>query len=210
MANRNFQRKREARQQNLRFLITSEGKVTEPEYLDIVKAHRRIRSADIRILPPPPTSPKEIVAKACDLKRQARRDDPYDAVWCIFDVEPQVGQKARPGLADAMQMASANGISVALSNPCFELWILLHSEDCQSLVYSSKVQQRCAELELVTGKHLCNPDQILSNCQAACQRAKDLDSMHQRNGNHKREDQNPSTSMSKLLEAIDRAFPPVS
>jgi hypothetical protein len=148
MASRNFHRKRQVRRQNLRFLIVSEGKVTEPEYLNIIKERRRIRSADIEIVPPPPTSPKEIVAKARDLKRQARRDDPYDAVWCIFDVEPQVGQKARPGLADAMQMASANGISVALSNPCFELWILLHSEDCQSLVYGPRVQQRCAELEL--------------------------------------------------------------
>ena len=37
-----------------------------------------------------------------------------------FDVDEH------PGISDAKQMARASGIKLAISNPCFELWLLLH------------------------------------------------------------------------------------
>jgi len=58
--------------------------------------------------------PKTMVESAVAEKNQ------YDEVWCVFDVD------SHPHLAEAKQQAFANGISVALSNPCFELFLLLH------------------------------------------------------------------------------------
>lgn len=208
MGKRDFKRKTESRRQNPRFLIVSEGEATEPEYMRAVMKLRKVPSAEIMFVPPPPTSPKEIVTKARDLKKEARADDKYDAVWCIFDVEAKVSQAARPGLAEALQMATANNISVALSNPCFELWILLHTEDCRGSIYSGIVQHRCKSCGLVDGKHISNPNELLGSYQIACERARALDSMHQLNGTQRIEDQNPSTGVYKLVEAILEAFPP--
>ena len=208
MRKRDWKRRENNRQQNPRFLVVVEGKITEPQYLELIKKSRKIRSVDLEIVPPPPTSPRQIVEKVRDWRRQAKKNDPYDAVWCVFDVEAKVNQQARPDLDDALQMANANKISVALSNPCFELWILLHTEDCRAAIYSGNVQHRCKLCGLVDGKHISNPDELLASYQIACGRARDLDSMHQLNGTQRIEDQNPSTGVYKLVEAIFGAFPP--
>lgn len=208
MGKRDFKRKPESRRQNPRFLIVSEGEVTEREYLTAVMKLRNIRSADIVIAPPPPTSPKQIVEKARKLKMEARKEDGYDAVWCIFDVEAKVNQNSRPGLAEAIQRAKANKIHIALSNPCFELWILLYEKQHTAAIYSNNVQDECSRLRLLEGKHVCNPDLLLNNCQIACHRAEGLDSMHHANGTHNYEDQNPSSGVYKLMEAIHQAFRP--
>jgi hypothetical protein len=46
-----------------------------------------------------------------------------DEVWCVFDVDEH------PKLAEARDQANANGIQLAVSNPCFELWLLLHFQE---------------------------------------------------------------------------------
>ena len=210
MGKRDWKRRERNQRQNPRFLIVVEGEVTEPQYLEAIKKSRKIRSVDMVIDSPPPTSPRQIVEKARDRRKQAKKNDPYDAVWCVFDVEAKATQQARPDLDDAIQMAKDNKIYIALSNPCFELWILLHTEDCRAAIYSGKVQHRCKLCGLVDGKHLSNPDEVLASYQIAYGRARDLDSMHQLNGTQRIEDQNPSTGIYKLVEAIFGAFPPRS
>lgn len=48
-----------------------------------------------------------------------------DEYWAVFDVDQQRAQ----GLADAVQIARSRGQRLAGSNPCFELWLLLHHTD---------------------------------------------------------------------------------
>ena len=80
-------------------------------------------------------------AKAYKKKAQdaARREDDenlaYDAVWCVFDVDEH------PQIADARQMARANGIELAISNPCFELWLLLHFRDSPGMQHRDTMRQ---------------------------------------------------------------------
>ncbi len=70
----------------------------------------------------------EIVGKECDSKPMSvvdhakLRKDKHDVVWCVMDVEQH------KKLADALQKAKDKGVQVALSNPCFEYWFLLHFE----------------------------------------------------------------------------------
>ncbi len=45
-----------------------------------------------------------------------------DEYWAVFDVDQQ---KAH-GLSDAVRIAKSRGYRLAGSNPCFELWLLLH------------------------------------------------------------------------------------
>jgi hypothetical protein len=47
----------------------------------------------------------------------------FDSVWAVFDVDDH------PNIPAALQMARDNAINLAVSNPAFELWLLLHFRD---------------------------------------------------------------------------------
>ncbi len=66
-------------------------------------------------------SPSQIVEHT--RRRLAHHDDEYDEVWCVVDVDQF------PDVPEATAAAGASGIQLAVSNPCFELWLLLHFED---------------------------------------------------------------------------------
>ena len=56
-------------------------------------------------------------------KREGDDNLAFDSVWCVYDVDDH------PHVHEAREMAVANGIELAISNPCFELWLLLHFRD---------------------------------------------------------------------------------
>ncbi|HBF80999.1 MAG TPA: hypothetical protein DD420_14035 [Streptomyces sp.] len=78
--------------------------------------------------------PKSVVRAAIEHKKRAAhspqdRWTEYDQVWCVIDVEAPTPHSS---LSDALRLAERHGIEVALTNPCFELWILLHSRRCRA------------------------------------------------------------------------------
>ncbi len=108
-------------------LIVCEGARTEPDYFQgFAEAHRNPR-IEVRIAGEHGV-PLTLVTSARDHKNRAEDDAQrerdqnlaYDSVWCVFDVDEH------PRIADARQMARDNEIELAISNPCFELWLLLH------------------------------------------------------------------------------------
>ena len=108
-------------------LVVSEGEVTEPEYLRGLQ--RACRNPRVTIkLAEEHGVPMALVRAAKKYKEEARgranqeEDDnlAYDSVWCIFDVDDH------PAVGEASEMARDNRIRLAISNPCIELWLLLH------------------------------------------------------------------------------------
>ncbi len=91
----------------------------------------------------PGGTPKTLVERAVEIKTTAEKaarsgkDEnlKYDSVWCVFDVDEH------PYLAEAQQQARDNGISVAVSNPCFELWALLHFQEQRGHIERHEVQR---------------------------------------------------------------------
>jgi RloB-like protein len=207
MAKRKIGRQPKNQDQYPRFLIISEGAVTERQYLEAVKRSRKIRSARLEFVPPGPTSPVEIVRLAYERRKQAQRDDPFDHVWCIFDVEAKVNQQCRPGFPEALDLAARWDISLAISNPCIELWILLHREDHQAWIDSHICQNKCAKLKLTDGKHLVAPDDLYQEYSRAREYADNLEQKHIRDGTKNLADHNPSSSVYKLVDAICALFP---
>lgn len=67
--------------------------------------------------------PLSLVNSAIKRAKEVRSGDAYDDVWCLFDVETPPHGSLKP----ALSLASKNKISCAVSNPCFELWLLLHA-----------------------------------------------------------------------------------
>ncbi|HEY1618723.1 MAG TPA: RloB family protein [Streptosporangiaceae bacterium] len=119
------------RQRKKRFLLYCEGDVTEPEYFNDLRRHFRNPLIEIEIGEGKRNDPKGLVELAKERREEARRgarrqrDDSllYDEVWCIFDVDKHAN------LYNAIQQAKDISISLAVSNPCFELWILLHFKE---------------------------------------------------------------------------------
>ena len=64
--------------------------------------------------------PLTLVETAINLQSQNGDIDEY---WCLYDVE---APDPHPNLDRARDLAQAHQIRTAVSNPCFEIWFLLH------------------------------------------------------------------------------------
>jgi hypothetical protein len=181
-----------------RILIVCEGRATEPGYFSSLR-HELRAPIDI-IINDESGVPKTVVERAVELKKEAEKDAKregdsnlrYDEVWCVFDVD------THPNLSAAQQQASANGIHVALSNPCFELWILLHFEDQRAEIGSKAARHACR-------KHLPGYDkrvtyeELKDQYPTAVERALALEAWQKSRNNARG---NPSTRIYELTERL--------
>jgi RloB-like protein len=180
-------------------LIVCEGEKTEPEYFDGFA--RACRNARVTIeIAPEHGVPRTLVTTAKEHKKRAEAaakregDDnlAYDAVWCVFDVDDH------PHVADARQMARDNGIDLAVSNPCFELWLLLHFRDAPGMQHRDTIRQ-------MLSAHLPGYDKGVefaaysAGYPQAAKRAEQLDKKARDDGESGR---NPTTGVYKLTEVI--------
>ena len=101
--------------------IFCEGEKTEPIYF----ARWRERGISLHIIPVSHTDPMGIVNDAKQ-KMSERSFEPSqgDSVWCIYDVDAN----SDDALEKAFSLARRNGYKIVISNPCFELWYILHFE----------------------------------------------------------------------------------
>ncbi|MFE9169895.1 RloB family protein [Streptomyces kebangsaanensis] len=98
-------------------LVVCGAKNTEPAYLRGLLASVDNRAVDvkIRICAQDPVSVVRHTATERD-----KAGDHYHRAWCVLDVDEFAH------LNEALRLAEAENVEVALSNPCFELWLLLH------------------------------------------------------------------------------------
>lgn len=94
------------------------AKVTEPEYFSGLKRHLRNSAVKV-VVKKKPVDPTALVRHAA----RVREAGDYDEVWCVVDVDQYE-------LEDAVNLARKVEVNLAISNPCFEYWLLLHFEDC--------------------------------------------------------------------------------
>jgi hypothetical protein len=144
--------------------------------------------------------PKTLVERATEMKADAERaakaakdeNQLYDQVWCVFDIDDH------PKVDDAKQQARDNGIKLAVSNPCFELWVLLHFQDQRAHITRAKLRAACRN-HLPGYKKVLPTEKLKPQYEQAAARARDLDEWQQQQG---RKDANPSTGVYKLTQAI--------
>ncbi len=180
-------------------LIITEGKVTEPEYLDGFA--RATKNPRVRIeVVGDAGDPKKIVEFAKDRKTEAKeeaqrqRDDNlcYDEVWCVFDVDEHTRTP------DAIQMARDNEIEVAMSNPCVELWLWLHFADQPGMQHRHDLQRMMKQHISSYDKHVDYSD-YSAGYDEAVKRASRLDKAAKAANEAGR---NPTTGVWRLTESI--------
>jgi hypothetical protein len=131
-----------------RLLLVCEGRVTEKGYFEALRRETQNRLLIVEVVGDG-ESPKTVVEHATDLKRRAEKAAnaaqdvylKYDEVWCVFD------RDGHARIPEAMQQARDNNLNVAFSNPCFELWILLHFRD-------QRAQLTCAQAAALVKGHI--------------------------------------------------------
>lgn len=132
MGNRHIpplERKFHKRPPKRKFFLFCEGKKTEPDYFRALKDAYSGALFDIVMISAAGV-PETIADKAIsEVKaRSIRRLDSYekkDQIWAVFD------RDNHPNFNRAVQKCNENRISIAQSNPCFEVWLILHFEDYQ-------------------------------------------------------------------------------
>ena len=195
-----LRRRKSFREPLARFLIVCEGEVTERAYFNDVRCSER---GIIHLEIVPGGVPKSVVERAVEMKKESdheaksHKDDNlrYDSVWCVFDVDEH------PFVPEAKQQAQANSINVAVSNPCFELWFLLHFQDQTAHIERKKVQHLCRKY--MPGYEKAPACDVLRPHQAeAIERAIRLDSWQETRNSA---GANPSTGVHRLIQQIQAA-----
>lgn len=187
-------------------LIVAEGEKTEPNYLKGLRNHLKLAAVDIEIVTADGTDPLSVVNHTIALrdarKREARRGRAvaYDSAWAVFDTERA---DTNPKLNEALQKATAHKIRVALSNPCFEFWILLHDEyTTASFVKCENVIRRIKDRHQPNyEKGTVEAEQYISKIATAARNAAKCRQHHATAGT----EGNPSTDVDLLVREMNDA-----
>jgi hypothetical protein len=190
-------RRTTGRRPELRTIVVfCEGKNSEPDY---VKGIKRLPSvADNTALNveihPKQGAPLTLVEMAVERKR----DSEVDECWCLFDVEcPQ----HHPNLDRAIALANAKGIKLAISNPCFEIWLMLHYNLHTRFVDTQEAERESRRLDGRAGKSI-DADVYLPLRKTAARHAAILEKRHTGSGTNFPDD-NPSSGMHRFLDAVE-------
>lgn len=183
-------------------MVFCEGTRTEPEYLEALKqepAVRDVAAVDIRIESLGDGAvPETLVARARDARRRARQEEAeIDEFWCVFDVE---WPNNHPGLKAAVDAARRDNINLAISNPCFELWLILHFQDHNAWLDNDGARRLRRTHDGSPGKHI-NGAVYMSRRHEAAARAEALDRRHRDDDTPFPHD-NPSSGMYRLLRSV--------
>lgn len=124
-------------------VVVSDDTATAPNYFRAL--HREVKQhVTIKVVSAhcEGASPGTVVQQACKEKRDFGKG--RDAVWVLLDLEGDANRRQQTQVA--RRKAEQRGVRVALSIPCYEVWMLLHLEDtgeqfsdCRAVV--SRVKQ---------------------------------------------------------------------
>ena len=125
--------------QNKVFLIVTEGTQTEPLYFEALRKDFRIPTLLVVVSPAKHSDPLHVVKEAIlkckggyfdQYGRKYSKDD-FDEVFVVMDIDSHETMSQAMVLIDSFNRNTRNKIKIhpIRSNPCFELWYLLHFEE---------------------------------------------------------------------------------
>ncbi|SEH12971.1 RloB-like protein [Sphingopyxis sp. YR583] len=144
-AARSLKRRVNLREPKRRFVIYTEGKNTEPDYFRAIRKASLGALIDIEIVEAagvPATIAKKASADAKARSRRGRARSSFeetDEVWAVFD------RDEHPHVEEALARCRAAKVGTAFSDPCFEIWLILHHGDFDRPDNRHEVQAECAK-----------------------------------------------------------------
>ena len=174
-------------------IVVTEGERTEPGY---IHAFRGIHRASNVHVEGTGFDPQGVVEEAIERKKRLGRGGETH-VWAVFD------RDEHPRFKQALELARAHGIRVAISNPCFEIWAVFHYRDYAAPIDTHECQrlldQLCESYRADRGKLFNDRNVISTNHDIAVQRGEQSLLDREMEGDPLG---NPSTSIHVLMESI--------
>ena len=171
---RSLRRAAPTRSPKRKFIIYSEGKNTEPDYFRAIRHDLLGALVDVEMIDAVGV-PTTIAEKACKrtaaMKRARRQKSSFeegDQVWAVFD------RDEHPKVPEALERCRMSNVRVAFSDPCFELWLILHLDDFDRLDDRHQVQAalaRVCEGYDPKGRKSADFSKLMPNVQDAEERA---------------------------------------
>lgn len=198
------------------FYVFCEGEKTEPHYLEhYVKEHcstcvrGRFKLKECwKIAKTNRTDPNSLVMLAVKQQANSPRGS-GDRFWCVYDRESECGISSAVHYK-ALKLAEENGIQVAISNVCFEVWLLLHKQptcapytSCEDLLKRSKLNEFFNGYKKGMGLSFTDEEICAARKAAACL---GIPGASESLSSKQIVTTNPSTNVYGLLDAIDAFF----
>lgn len=178
----NLGRRTAVRNERRTVLILTNGQRTEVDYFEALKAEAWV-AADKVTVKFQSGDPNEVVNRAAAI----RDDNAYSEAWAVCDMDEF-------DVVAAYASADAHDVALALSVPCFEVWLLLHVTDkCPG--FNSAVHV-AAHL----GKHVRGWDKTKLNFKDFQHGVSDAVARAQRLGVPP--DANPSTAVWRIVKSL--------
>lgn len=180
------------RERRDKILVVIDAEETERQYLEQFRGKSAPTIPHVKII----TKNKDPLTVVKHAIRLFDSGD-FDEAWCVFDEDDYKDG----GTFQQAITAAGKLIQLAVSCPCFELWLLLHFEEC-----GSELNQKDARRRL--RKHLPDYDKSALRCEDfhphqsdAIRRAKQQEAVQRKSH------QNPSTGVWRLVERLSGAGP---
>lgn len=169
-------------------IIAAEGIKTEEKYFHDLAFDERYRNPKVHVQllehPPSDSSPDQVIKELDKFRRQYHLNE-YDELWLVIDLDRWGNAK----LSDISKQCLDKKYLLAVSHPCFEIWLLLHvkslseysAEELEALQQNKKRNDRTQlEIALVEAcgsfnKSNLNTAHYLPYVETAIHRAQDLD-----------------------------------
>lgn len=182
--------------------VCTEGKVTERKYLMGYERELGQAASAHFVMGHCESNPYKLIELARrELAQQKKsRGNRYDEFWCVFDFDEYF--ESPHELNELVSSARKAGLEAAVSNPCFELWLVLHCRDWTAHVERGDIQRHASQLKLTDRKAIINSawDALVTCYEQAKQRAQRLDAKHRGDGSPPRT--NPSTDVWRLVDCV--------
>jgi hypothetical protein len=183
-------------------VLYCEGEQTEPAYFEALRREpdvRDVAAVDLRVEDSAGgSSPLALVRMAVDAReRSVREEGEIDEIWCVFDVEWPTNH---PNLQQAIDLARGNGVFLAISNPCFEIWLILHFREHTRWLDTNAARRLRRRLDGQPGKGV-DGARYMPHRTDAVERAIALDRRHLDNGSRFPSD-NPSSGVHLVISTV--------
>jgi len=218
-----YKKKQGFRELKKGIIIITEGKTTEPQYFNIFNNDIENKEfISIKILPPEDENNDGVLKDSFKARMQKcldvlKNDDDFeygDEICIVIDTDKCIKGTHQKNLKEIIKFAKDNKCLLAISNPCFEIWLYLHFDNFtkEEKDYFKTLKNRYTEknkyiIKLLKKKNIGFKKNNIKvelfndkNIQDALERSKKLDS--KKNNYPTNSDDCPQTQVYKIVEKI--------
>ncbi len=206
--NERIGRRKPTRNPKVRFTLFCEGRKTEPQYFKALRSQYNGSLVSIQF-GDKGRAPITLAEKALKFAKSTRATkggrgrrnlfEEHDEVWVVFD------RDEHERFDEAVSLCEANRIGVARSNPCFEVWLILHMVDYGRQDDRHRVKDEFHRLLSEHRRELpgnAGFESLMTAIEAAEERGEKLNQRRRAEGNPYGR---PSTTVGELTRAIRNA-----